>query len=151
VSAVLPTDLTVAIPVGSMGLVLPIPPSVNHLRTVLPVRNKKTGRTVHVPVKTDRANAWAKLVAVTLRVRYPGVPCPTPPLKVWVRLLVRSYGRIDVDNIGKALLDCLLRPLGVNDALVIDYHVTKHLLPARRGGPVRCEVILSATTAEELP
>lgn len=143
----MPEALTVPVPAGALGLVLPLPVSVNNLREVRPVWTKK-GRK-HIPVKTDQANTWSAMAGWELRRRYPGVTCPAPPLAVRVRLLVRSAGRFDVDNVGKQILDALLPALGVNDALVFDWHVRKIIMHPRKGGPVRCEVVIMSMEAAD--
>lgn len=137
--------LTTIPPDGSLWVVGPLPPSVNHHKKMITVRSPKTGKVFTRPHLTRQAQAWIDGVGWSLKRRYPGdlhTHAPTPPLAVEVRVLVRSRGRQDIDNGGKLILDALLPPLGINDSWVDDLHFRRVLLPARTGGPVRCEIVV---------
>lgn len=98
-------------------LLLPLPPSTNHL-----YRRTETGMQVlQGSVKRFRAEVMACLME-----QWPGQGgMPPAPYRVTVHLVHGDKRRHDVDNSLKSLLDSLTAALGFDDNDITEIHATK--------------------------
>ncbi len=128
---------------GSVTLVLPVPPSINHQYATVNGRRvlSKAGREFKTLAAAEVA-AWIAHhpeVDVTLFQRH--------YLALKMTFYFLSALRRDLDSGLKIAQDALCESLGVNDNLVIDIHLTKRV---DRQAP-RMEVQLTALMATSMP
>ena len=100
-----------------LTMVLPLPPSVNHLYA-----NTPNGR-----IKTKAGQQYKRDLGEELQLQRARLRCPDPPYEVWLWFLFPDKRRRDVSNMVKALEDNVSEYLGYNDSLHHAMHLYKAL------------------------
>ena len=98
-------------------MVLPLPPSVNHLYA-----NTPNGR-----IKTKEGRLYKMAVCEELQVQRARSRTPEPPYEVWLWFLFPDLRRRDLSNMVKAIEDNVAEYLGYNDSLHHAMHLYKAL------------------------
>jgi crossover junction endodeoxyribonuclease RusA len=100
-----------------LTMVLPLPPSVNHLYA-----NTPNGR-----IKTKEGKLYKMAVCEELQVQRARQRTPDPPYEVWLWFMLPDRRVRDVSNMVKAIEDNVAEYLGYNDSLNHAMHLYKAL------------------------
>jgi len=104
-------------------LLLPLPPSTNHLYV-----RRRDGRVTLAPrVRAYREQVWASLVG-----QVPSIPAMAR-LAITLDLAVDHWTRLDLDNALKLVIDAVCDCLRVNDAYLTKIEATKRVDPGNEG------------------
>ena len=104
-------------------LMLPIPPSTNHLYKTIMMPAKTTGQLVPRRAKTDDAKLYVEWVRLGIIAKY-GVITMRAPVKIVGVLYGPDWRIVDLDN-KKILYDSLGKWLGFDDRYLIEEHWRK--------------------------